>query len=141
MARVNLKQAPRRQVEGIDRIGAWGRVEYHHRLDCGHIEVRKRPSKTGTMACSGCVLSEKHQEHIAEQKPPSFDEDLWDQTGAALAVQEGSVARLKAALVARFGVPPEAVDVAVDDDDGTLRVSYAVILLSASEILEVLSGD
>lgn len=141
MADVNLKKAPRREVTGIDRIGSWGRVEYHHRLECGHIEVRKRPSKTGTMACSGCVLSEQHQANLKSQRFAEFPEELWDQTGADLAVQEGSVARLKAALVAKFGVPPEAVDVAVDDEDGTLRVSYAVILLSAVEILEVLSDE
>lgn len=136
---MNRKSAPRQQVLRIERTGAWGQVEYLHYLDCGHVVSRKRAASTPVMACDGCVLAEKHQQNIAEQKESGADDDIWDSLSSEIAITEKEAAIIKAALVARFEVPVEAVDVVLGDDDGVLRLQYAVILLSAEEVRHHLS--
>jgi len=139
---ISRKAAPRRRVVEISRTGSWGRVEYEHRLDCGHIERRKRAASTEEMACTGCVLAEKHQKNLNEQVDnDQFDEysSILDQLAHQVAMSEREAAVIKAALVSTFGVSPEAVDVVLEDDDGTLNLSYAVVLLSADEIRLILS--
>jgi hypothetical protein len=139
---VSRKAAPRRRIERIDRTGSWGRVEYEHHLDCGHVERRKRAASTSEMACIGCVLAEKHQTNLAKQvDKPEFDEysSILDQLAHQVAMSEREAAVIKAALVSTFGVQPEAVDVVLEDNDGTLNLSYAVVLLSADEVRSILS--
>lgn len=139
---VSRKAAPRRRIIDISRTGSWGRVEYEHRLDCGHIERRKRASSTDEMACTGCVLAEQHQKNLDKQvDKPEFDEysAILDQLAHQVAMSEREAAVIKAALVSTFGVLPEAVDVVLEDNDGTLNLSYAVVLLSADEIRTILS--
>lgn len=94
------------------------------------------------MACTGCVLAEKHQKNLNEQVDnDQFDEysSILDQLAHQVAMSEREAAVIKAALVSTFGVSPEAVDVVLEDDDGTLNLSYAVVLLSADEIRLILS--
>ena len=55
-------------------------------------------------------------------------------------MSERDAAKIKAGLAARFGVSIEAVDVAVDDADGELKLSYAVVVLSADEIRSAISS-
>jgi hypothetical protein len=139
---ISKKAAPRREVVRIDRTGSWGRVEYEHHLVCGHVERRKRIAPTSEIACTGCVLAEKHQKNLAEQVDNSeLDEhsSILDQLAHQVAMSEREAAIIKAALVSKFRVMPEAVDVVLEDDDGTLNLSYAVILLSADEIRQILS--
>lgn len=65
------KAAPRQKVERIDKVGPWGRTEYHHVLACGHTEVRKRVSRSSEIACLGCVLAENHVAAITALKEPA----------------------------------------------------------------------
>ena len=68
------------------------------------------------------------------------DDDILDELGSELAMTETRTAQVRAALVAHFGVPLEAVDVALEhDDDGVLRLQYGVVLLSAQEIKAILA--
>jgi len=137
---VSKKAAPRRQVVRVDRTGSWGRVEYEHVLSCGHVERRKRIAPSSEIACVACVLAEKHQKNMADQaNAGSTDEhsSILDQLEHQLAMSEREAAIIKAALVSRFQVMPEAVDVVLEDDGGTLSLSYAVILLSADEVLQI----
>lgn len=147
MDKVNMKSAPRRTVVRIDREGAWGRVEYVHELDCGHSERRKRPAKTGLLACSWCVVAEQKAEQLRElavvptRTQPSVDDDLLDELGMSLAMSERELAKLKASLAAKFDVPLDAVDVVVEDNEGVLGVSYAVVFLDAGQISAILRGE
>lgn len=131
---VNRKSAPRQQVTSIERIGSWGRVEYHHHLACGHTAIRKRASTTEVLACDGCVLAQEHQISLAKQDTHGTDDDIYDPLHSEIAITEKDTAIIKAGLVALFEVPAEAVDLVIGDDDGVLRLQYAVILLSADEI-------
>jgi hypothetical protein len=115
---------------------------YEHRLECGHVERRKRSASTEEIACTGCVLAEKHETNLSEQVDKRWvDEysDILDVLQHQVAMSERESSTIKAALVAHFGVPAEAVDVVLEDNDGTLELSYAVVLLSADEIRGILS--
>lgn len=142
MEKINKKSAPRQKVTTIDREGAWGRVEYLHRLECGHTERRKRPAKTNVVACSWCVVAEKQTEVLqsfAVARPVNpADDDLFDSISSLIAVSEKEVAKLKAEIASSFEVPPEYVDVAVEDNEGVLSVSYAVIFIPAQDIQTLL---
>ncbi len=140
---VSRKAAPRQKVVRIDRVGSWGQVEYHHYLECGHIEVRKRAAATEVLACPNCVLAAAHQKEMEKStKSDEIDEEIFDELGSELAMTETRAAQVRAALVAHFGVPLEAVDVVLEhDDDGVLRLQYGVILLSAAEIKAILAAQ
>ena len=58
--------------------------------------------------------------------------------GSLIAVSEREVSKLKAEIASKFDVPVDYVDVVVEDDDGTLSVSYAIICLSAQDIKNIL---
>lgn len=137
---VNLKAAPRQPIVEINRTGSWGRVEYHHLLECGHTEIRKRAAGSTTLSCSGCVLAAQHEaQQSREVVLPDAADDLLDRIGSEMAASERTAAQVRAGLSARLGVPPEAVDVATDvDEEGRMRVSYAVILLSVDEIARLI---
>jgi hypothetical protein len=141
--RVSRKQAPRRTVVNVERVGTYGRVEYVHTLDCGHSESRKRVAPSTLMACTACVLAEEYENRArSENVPQMYDtwDDPWDPSGSQIASMENDTAQIRASLAAKFGVPPEAVDVAVGDLDGTIVVQYAVIMLSADEVAGHLGG-
>lgn len=140
---VNKKKAPRQKVLSIDREGAWGRVEYLHRLECGHIEKRKRPAKTDVMACSWCVVAEEKgvQLQSLAVAPQAYesDDDLLDVLGGSLAASEKAVAKLRADIASRLKVPPDYVDIVTLDDEGMLSVSYAVVFIPAGDIPALLA--
>lgn len=106
------------------------------------MESRKRRAASSTLSCAGCVLAEQGDaEFSLRQRHVVDDETILDLLGSRLAVSEKDAAQMKAALVAKLNVSHEAVDMVLDDDDGTLQLSYAVILLSADEVMRMLSGE
>jgi hypothetical protein len=51
---MNRRNAPRREVESVERRGSYGNVSYHVSLSCGHIEIVKRKPPSSQMACLQC---------------------------------------------------------------------------------------
>jgi hypothetical protein len=136
---VNLKKAPRRDIVDVARIGSWGRVEYHHKLECGHTEVRKRATTSGTMACAGCVLSEEYQDR-GQTVEADIDDDILDLIGSQIALNEENTQSIKVELARRLNLPAGALEIIVDyDEAGEQAISGAVIVLSADEILRIIS--
>lgn len=137
MAGRSLKAAPRREVLEVVKVGDWGEVVYHHRLSCGHTETRKRQSPAGHIACSGCVIAREFAQNGPSGLPGASvgggavsvaDLDLVvDEFGSV----EAEAQRIAAGLAARFGVPVEAVDVAISAQGGGSEVAYAVVFLDA----------
>jgi hypothetical protein len=86
------------------------------------------------------VLAAQHEaQQSREVVLPDAADDLLDRIGSEMAASERTAAQVRAGLSARLGVPPEAVDVATDvDEEGRMRVSYAVILLSVDEIARLI---
>jgi hypothetical protein len=131
----SLKAAPRRSITSIERHGDWGEVEYHHHLACGHTEIRKRRSSAPVLACSGCVTASEFAAGRMPSAPPArYDEPHID-SDAALETEAG---RIRAGLAKRFGVPAEAVDVALRADSG---IAYALVFLDAAAALRLSSID
>ena len=136
---VNRKKAPFRDVIEIVKSGQWGDVVYKHRLSCGHIEERKRVAPANRMACTWCVVAAEKEQDLRRLTAPQPTSqvlidvaDLIDQDTRDLAVEEDA-SRIQAGLAAALGVPANSVDVILEDDDGALRLSYAIVFLSASD--------
>lgn len=130
MADLSRKQAPRREIVEVVRVGDWGEVTYRHRLSCGHTEIRKRPSPKTHIACVGCLATRELDRRLADL-PPSPAGDPLDQIVDSplddLAAMEIEVAKIKAGIATRFQVPLEAVD-PVAGPDG---IAYVVVFLDA----------
>ena len=145
MEKVNRKSAPRREILRIEREGSWGRVEYAHYLDCGHVERKKRASKAPVISCAWCVVAEEEDRRLKSlarsvNHQDELDEDTLDVLGTSLAASESAIARLRADIASRFSVPVDYVDVVTADDDGSLSVSYAVLFIPAGDLPAVLAG-
>ena len=103
------RKSPLREVEQVARSGAWGRIEYHHLLSCGHTEVRKR-RETGPIRCVKCYAP-----------PAEF-------------TNEGEVEVCRLRLAGSLGVSPEDVRLRLDATEGSLRLKGAFVMLSADSV-------
>jgi len=140
---MSRKQAPRRDVVDVVRVGGWGEVTYRHRLDCGHVEIRKRPAKSDQIACESCLLVLRHGEQapLVREEPPASQllidnpdlMDVFDPFAAEMAVVEGQAGRIRAGLANRLNVPYDSVDVQIGDQDGRMSVLSAVVYLTAEQ--------
>ncbi len=136
MARRSLKAAPRRIVRSIERHGDWGEVEYRHHLTCGHVEIRKRRSPHGVIACSGCLVASDFEAGIfssSDQPKKAVAPFLVDEVAGV----ETEAGRLRAGLAKRFGVVAEAIDVAVQ---GT-EIGYALVFLDKATALRLANSS
>jgi hypothetical protein len=139
---VNKKSAPQHDILEIKRVGEWGKLEYHHRLTCGHVEVRKRPSKAPRIACAWCVVASEKQRELKALtivQPPVLEE-VWDFYDDSV-VDEVMVADLRSGVANALGCPQENVEVvATIDDDGNLRVNYVSVFLDYSQAKNIASS-
>jgi hypothetical protein len=124
------RAAPRREVTGIERIGAWGEVRYRHQLTCGHVEIRKRPAPAPSIGCVACAAESKARvldEALTTRLP---EVGLLDDDWSTMADLETDLARTRAGLAARFGIEAEAVDVVATE----AGLAYATVFLDAGTI-------
>ena len=138
---INKKSAPQKTVKNIERVGSWGGVEYHHTLECGHVEIRKRPAKTEQIACTWCVVASEtgRQLRTLTVVPPPITEELWDFYDQDI-VDEVGIARMQSALASAFGCPNESVEIVSSvDEDGRLVVNYATVLLGYEQIKQIVA--
>lgn len=128
---VNKKSAPQKVIVSIDRKGGWGDVSYNHKLECGHIEVRKRASTAPKIACTWCVISEekgKELRALTIVQPPTIEE-VWDFYDESIN-EEVNVAELRAGIASAIGCPQDSVEVISEiDENNILRVNYVRIFL------------
>ena len=143
MSEVNLKKAPQRDVLSIDRIGTWGAVQYHHRLACGHTEVRKRVSPASKLACSWCVIAVEKKQQLdnlpvrANWSPTYEDESQHYDTDIDVEVE---AARIRAGLVSFLDCHLESVEVMVGlNDNGELSLQGCVVFLDTDNVKRLLS--
>ncbi len=126
------RRAPRRKVVQISREGAWGKVKYSHTLECGHTEVRARSAATSYLACAWCSRAEQKNKEIKALSAGA--EIKYRDTDERYISNEISISKTRAALSAKFGIPLESIDVAVNDVNGIFQIQYALVFLSSSEI-------
>lgn len=128
---VNKKSAPQKHVVSIDRVGEWGKRVYHHKLECGHVEVRNRASTAPKIACTWCVIGEEKGKELKSLTliPPPVTEEVWDFYDDTIN-QEIDVAKLRAGIASVIGCSQESVEViSTIDEDGVLRASFVTVLL------------
>ena len=136
MAGDSLKAAPRREVKSITKKGDWGEVIYLHLLSCGHTEIRKRQSPATHIACSGCVTAKEFARsgptgllEVSEgQQGQDFDDLVVEDQFASA---EADASRLRAGIAKTFGIPVDAVDVALTAQAGVPEVAYVLVFLDA----------
>ncbi len=117
--------APKMAVVSINRVGPWGSVYYHHSLECGHTEPRRRCAKIGDrIACIRCQEIVEHRSVLTDRAPQSQELDS-DETVAAGMSQES---RIKANIASMLGIPAETIDVSLHP---TRRI---MIFLSPQEV-------
>ncbi len=109
----------------MSRIGPWGAVYYHHLLECGHTESRRRCSKVGErIACIRCQEIVEHRSAIADRTVLSQEPDSDIDVAAGMSQES----RIKANIASMLGIPAETIDVALSP---TRRI---IIFLSPSEV-------
>jgi len=137
---VNKKSAPQKQVVEIVRVGQWGRVEYQHILECGHVEVRKRPSKTDKIACAWCVIATEKQRELRTLTvvPSPITEEPWDFYDD-VAVDEIRLAQTRSALAHALGCSQESIEIVSSvDENGDLTVNYMTVFLDYGQALTII---
>ena len=140
---VNKKSAPQKQVVEIVRVGQWGRVEYQHVLECGHVEVRKRPSKTDKIACAWCVIATEKQRELRTLTviPPPVTEETWDFYDDT-AVDEIKIAQTRSALAHALGCSQENIEIVSSiDEDGNLSVNYVSVFLEYGDAQKIIKNS
>jgi len=146
--KINKKAAPQRAVIDVERTGQWGAVEYRHRLECGHTEVRKRIMPTKKIACTACVLAGQIDDRVAPIQSrtvkiiePMDAADIIGDDPYGFA-GEVDISKAQAFIAKRLGVPVESVDVVAEvGEDGLLKISYASIFIEASIVYRIIGGD
>jgi hypothetical protein len=124
------RKAPRRKVLDISRVGAWGDIQYLHKLECGHTEARPRATRSPKLACAWCLRAEAKDAEL-RALAPAVDDTIVDVD----ANQEEVVARETQALIAaRFGIPNDAVSLSMEFRAGRLVVTHAVVFLEAGDV-------
>lgn len=128
---VNKKSAPQHEILEISKIGQWGKLEYHHRLSCGHTEIRKRPSKAPKIACTWCVVATEKQKELRALTivQPPIVEEVWDFYDD-MVVDEVMVANIRSGIASAIGCQQENIEVVSSvDDEGRLTINYVSIFL------------
>jgi len=128
---VNKKSAPQKNIVSIDKQGGWGDVSYYHKLECGHIEVRKRASTAPKIACTWCVLGEekgKELRALTLVQPPTLEE-VWVFYDSTIN-EEVDIAQLRAGLASAIGCPQDSVEVVAEVVEiNVLKVMYVNVFL------------
>ena len=132
------RQAPKREIKEIRRVGAWGKINYEHILECGHTERLPRASRAIKIACSWCVKAEQKDEELRSLVPkPRLLMDIFDEDD--MSSGEVEVSRTRASLASILGIPQDAVEILAIDSLGVLEIRSAYIFLSASDIRKVIN--
>ena len=128
---VNKKSAPQKKIVSIDKQGGWGDVSYYHKLECGHIEVRKRASTAPKIACTWCVVGEEKGKELRAPtlvQPPTLEE-VWDFYDTTIN-EEVDIAQLRAGLASAIGCPQDSVEVVAEvTENNVLKVMYVNVFL------------
>lgn len=128
---VNKKSAPQKKIVSIDKQGGWGDVSYYHKLECGHIEVRKRASTAPKIACTWCVVGEEKGKELRALtliQPPTLEE-VWDFYDTTIN-EEVDIAQLRAGLASAIGCPQDSVEVVAEvTENNVLKVMYVNVFL------------
>lgn len=121
----NKRQAPKRKVIDYWRSGEYGSVGWYVKLECDHVEVRKRKPPKDRMACLQCD---------GGQAPSVPDGVVFDPVVQMQTTEQ----RVKRLLSKRLGVSEEAISVLFSGSLDSTDVTGARVYLDASEVRALL---
>lgn len=130
----NRKSAPQRSVVEIIKTGEWSKVQYIHKLDCGHKEIRKRAASTKKIACLDCVkagLAESILSSLARPAivDPPIETPWIDDIAEDIAQTEQEIGFIRAGLANALLISPETIDVVMEDEGDGMKLSYVMVYL------------
>ena len=139
------RQAPKRAIIAINKIGPWGSVRYEHQLECGHSELLARASSAKRLACSLCksqqdakaadsLQSEQHSALAKKMSIPSSYFDARLDFEDSFSEDELLVRRVAADIASLLDIPVDAVSVNTDASSGRLIITSAYVFLSAKDL-------
>lgn len=123
---MSRRSAPRRAVIDKWQTGGYATTLWHHRLDCGHVEVRKRQAGTSEIACMRCEAAAAIDVHSPALAAPV----------SAEASLTADVAILRAQIASSLKVPLDSVTVQVSID----KIAGAMIFLEPRQIAQILGA-
>ena len=136
---INMKSAPQQEIVEVIRQGSWGRVEYIHKLKCGHAEIRKRAASTPKLACASCVKAEEATQILVQlAKPPAVyvdAADIHDDIAVDIATKEQDIARLRASIARRLNIEPDAIDMVISEEEDATELVHVVIFMDAYQAI------
>lgn len=140
----NRKSAPQQRVTEIIKTGEWSKIQYLHKLECGHIETRKRAATTEKIACIGCVRVGRAEEILTSlARPVIIDppiEEAWiDNIGEEIANTEQQVGSVRAGVASALGLSTEMIDVVMEQGEEGIELSYVVVFLDAETAQNIAS--
>lgn len=126
------RKSPRKKIISVKRIGEWGNVIYEHLLSCGHIESRPRKASTDSLACAWCYKSTNLGKQLITLKSSSatyMDDDS--------SSDESHINNIRASIASKFNVALDSVDVVSTVENHELKIQYAMVFLSSSDVSRI----
>lgn len=112
---MNRRNAIRRNVLDVQRVGDWGEVEWHHILSCGHVEIRRRRAP-GALTCTTCIRAADASQALTRTVTvPAGSRPVRPSGAGGLraddAGEQVELLQVQAAVAAHVGVDPAMVDI------------------------------
>lgn len=136
------KSAPQQSVLEITKTGDWSKVVYLHKLECGHIETRKRAATTKKIACLDCVKAESLQKVLVGLSKPTVIEpplgDIWtSKIDEDIAQTEQEINVMRAGIANSLSISLEAIDVVMESTEDGVVLSYVMLFLDPETALRI----
>jgi len=130
-------KAPRRRVAGVSHVSGYGATWWLHRLECGHVERRKRKAPAPSIGCTACrqQMLTQAQTFIELSRLPNDEVGRGDDASVELEAQ-----RLAAEVASRLRIQPELVQVHVSPTINGLVIDGATVWLPRVNALALLDA-
>ena len=124
---MSRRSAPRRKVVEIWHTTGWGTSIWYHKLECGHVEERKRRGLAEAIGCTRC----ESISGLDLQAP------LGDTVVPPVELVDESIAVMRVKLGIAMNIPADSVSIEVRDE----KVAGAMVFLDASQVMSLLRSD
>lgn len=130
-------KAPRRAVLSVTHVGSYGTTLWLHRLECGHVEKRKRKAPASAIGCSVCVDEQRTEAKSLVQMMKLPDEEFFTSSDVEV---EDQAYRVAAEIASRLNISSGMVDVQISASSGNLRIMGASVWVPGDIAVSLLSG-
>lgn len=119
---MSRRSAPRKRVIEVWHTGAFGGTsQWHHKLECGHTDSRKRKAPSSEIGCTSCEVG------------ASLDSTTIA-VSDAFASSSTSASIIRAKMCSALSIPADAINVQFRGD----TLAGALIMLDPKQVLEII---